>query len=79
MPGVDCEKTRCLRWNGHGFDSDDELHEPLELMRLVAVAGWCLFAMGDRAQGKEELFVEFKNGYHSYEEFTQMDFSSASL
>jgi hypothetical protein len=48
-------------------------------MRLVAVAGWCLFAMGDRAQGKEELFVEFKNGYHSYDEFTQMDFSSASL
>jgi hypothetical protein len=36
------------------------------------------------AQGKEVLsaaarFIEFKNGYHSYEEFTQMDFSSAAL
>jgi hypothetical protein len=35
-------------------------------------------------QGKEELsaaarFIEFKNGYHSYEEFTQMDFSGAAL
>ena len=58
--------------------------EPLECVRLLAAAVWCLLSMGDRAQGKEELssaaqFVEFKNGYHSYEEFTQMDFSGAAL